>query len=1394
MSGWHGRDNLQRGRRVLAEELIEGSVEGPGRVVQPQMRALSTKEKKELIGWKAHYEQDHIPFRRDCITCLETAGKDRMRKKVKCPQSYCLSLDISGPFKPGRDQLAREVRYMLVGVITIPVHKEVPLVEAMKELGVAVQPRDDLEDEGPESGDAESGEQQEPDLWDAAPEVAEPIGAGDAEEMRALEEKWRAFLGQERDAGDNKVKSLTFGVPLVSRHATEVIKATAQIYARVRVLCIPVLRVHTDRAREFASAPFRHWIQQRDLLFTMTAGDEPSGNGRVEREIGIIKAHVRTLMQSSRAPPDFWPMAFRQAAEQRTRTQLLSMGIQVPSLLPFGATLVAKRKTWFQRTDEWNQPAERVTCWGPAADMSMTSQGYYVCNAAGKWFRSTVLVKPDETIPDSLREVQRYVDEKLHQEEAEGDDPRPDGESSPAPKTEPPHGGHQEGGSDVRRRLHGKQPGPDAKVQAEMQQLPAGNVGMMPHDPPGRRCYGKQPALGNTRQNAEPDDVGGPRPILVARPSLQVLREGGECQAPNSWCGGSSPTAWAQPRKDLRHGGDQEWVMLQLLQHREMTRIVQDETARLLEGGSTTSWQEVCQAKGELEELEHQLGCQIAGGEAGESQKGDERDGAKAWCKTLQAVDPTENVNREKEAEVYPLEVLQTRTIPIEEVRRDLRTWIEPFRKEVEKLTGGPVSRLTAEEFKALKDQQVDMQIIPMKLVATRKPNKLKGRIVACGNLAEEYAHDDLSAGGACAIAVRAAIHVAANRGWQLGSIDVTGAFLQAPRRGNDRLTICEPPKLLQAMKLVQPGEVWRVDCALYGFAESPSDWARYRDECLRKVEWWTGGDHYALQPTPEKHLWKVLRNHEEVRGVLCVYVDDILAGSDRKVLEELFSALKRTWVCSPKEYVSEERTMKFCGYDIRARRDGGYEISQHGYLKDLLDRRKVTGCEKSPGPKIKEGEDEPWDREALQEAQAITGEMQWIANRTRPDVTYITGLMARMLHRRPKYVVELGRHLLRYLRATVEHKLTYKPLQVWEKEGKTPELGQSLGSLEIFSDASYAPPHEQYRSVQGLLVSHGHNPLLWASSRQAFIVQSTAEAELLSYNESYQAGESIGALLEIFGYCTQKRLYGDNKAALVLCTGETGPWRTRHLRLRAAKLREAVQDQGTWTATHLRGDQLVADGLTKSLLGQSFDRFVTQLHLGTSEQSGNSGLKRNSTQDKMQATLSIKKLAIPGILAATSAALISAGRKSLGAVVGLCAGLTWLAQDQNQELTRKDQEATRKNGDAHQKAQDGKPESGGATRVTKAKVGVLDVETAQDGKPCHGGATRVTKDEVGVRVETVQDGKPERGGATINQKTEVLGVGQVGSPALRAFRVRFDLSHEPADVPRSLELGQDGG
>ena len=74
------------------------------------------------------------------------------------------------------------------------------------------------------------------------------------------------------------------------------------------------------------------------------------------------------------------------------------------------------------------------------------------------------------------------------------------------------------------------------------------------------------------------------------------------------------------------------------------------------------------------------------------------------------------------------------------------------------------------------------------------------------------------------------------------------------------------------------------------------------------------------------------------------------------------------------------------------------------------------------------EGEDEEMCGSALKEAQGLVGELQWVASRTRPDVSYSTGVLARMMHRRPKYTVQLAGYLLKYLKVTTGRRcLHYK-------------------------------------------------------------------------------------------------------------------------------------------------------------------------------------------------------------------------------------------------------------------------------------------------------------------------------------------------------------------------------
>ena len=94
-------------------------------------------------------------------------------------------------------------------------------------------------------------------------------------------------------------------------------------------------------------------------------------------------------------------------------------------------------------------------------------------------------------------------------------------------------------------------------------------------------------------------------------------------------------------------------------------------------------------------------------------------------------------------------EVLQTRVVNMEEVRANPNEWKEAFKKEYDTLTAGPVTPISQQEFDNLVKSKVEMEILPMKGVATLKPpNRHKARIVVCGNYSTNVPDVDTSVGG----------------------------------------------------------------------------------------------------------------------------------------------------------------------------------------------------------------------------------------------------------------------------------------------------------------------------------------------------------------------------------------------------------------------------------------------------------------------------------------------------------------------------------------------------------------------------------------------------------------------------------------------------------------------
>ena len=854
-----------RGLARWADGLVEAIGTAIERQMGPSCKKLNSREVQAMEAWRRHCEAGHVPARRDCATCLEGGGRDRARKAQAHSQAFCMSVDLTGPFVPGHDQEIKDCKYMMVATITIPVRQGEPLVQSLKEMstekGVIAEDEEVIEKAElvPELGQGESHLLQEGE------EETEPGdgGAMSQEQKDSLEDAWRRFVAEGQEC---EVRTLTLAVPIKDRREESVISGLARIYARARGLGVPILRLHSDRARELTSKEVRAWARARDLMQTFSAGDEPTGNARTERSVGILKARARVALVAADAEERYWPLAMRHAAEELLRAQLRNLGIVAPRLLPFGAKVKVQRKTWFKRGKPWSNPMQTATIWGPASDMSISSNGYYLCTEQGHWIRSTVVVMPTYW-GDAVQAVQ--------QEEER------------------------------------------AEVLGIMAEDERPVLAIQAHDVPRRRIHQKT----------------APTQTEADNPSLRCLREGGE------WTGTERAEQWEEP--DMA-----QLEVMHLQQHAEMKRIFREEMYRIQDGDS------------------HEAEVRVA----------------KAMIKELRSLEDQMEVLERERAEKVKVEVgntpevLQTRVVSPEEVRAHLEDWVPAFQKEVTELTSGPVTRTTRKQVEEWRRQGKEVEVLPMKAIASLKPPaRRKGRVVVCGNYAGEKAAD-VSVGGICTMALRGVVHASALRRWRIGTIDVKCAFLQAPRRRGTKISITEPPNLLKQMNLVAGDEVWQVHQALYGYVESPADWADHRDKKLKELRWTHQEQQYTLQATGEPHMWKIQRQDGEQRGFLCVYVDDMAAAAEEAEMHACLDAIESLWECSPREVVETRGWVRFCGYEMQMKEGGGYRLRQTSYIQDILKRRGITGTENVAGPKIEADEDEPQNPEVLKQAQMVIG------------------------------------------------------------------------------------------------------------------------------------------------------------------------------------------------------------------------------------------------------------------------------------------------------------------------------------------------------------------------------------------------------------------------------------
>ena len=382
-------------------------------------------------------------------------------------------------------------------------------------------------------------------------------------------------------------------------------------------------------------------------------------------------------------------------------------------------------------------------------------------------------------------------------------------------------------------------------------------------------------------------------------------------------------------------------------------------------------------------------------------------------------------------------------TVHPREMEDHVEKWVPAMEDEINSLEKklGAVKRhrgQSARDYLA----QPGVTVVPGKVVCTVKPPSKEGqqyrrkaRIVGCGNFQPRDPNEINYSGGAVSEAVRLGIAEAARRRWHALTGDVVSAFLRAPVPPDTRLALRPPAALIRA-GLATQDEIWEVQTALYGFRTSPRWWSSHRMEKMREAK--TEAGLVFKQGVADQDVWQAITSEGEIAALIIVYVDDYLVVGSAEACLDIHQWFSTTWETTQPSWATPTTAVRFLGMEIKQclSMEGeieGYTLDQEGYIEELLRHHGVGEQEKSLIPAQKELMTlDPtqfpisYTPAELKQAQSMTGELAWLAQRCRPDLTYVVSIMGSLATRDPARVALIGHKALPERREGMEDALQH--------------------------------------------------------------------------------------------------------------------------------------------------------------------------------------------------------------------------------------------------------------------------------------------------------------------------------------------------------------------------------
>ncbi|CAI7768023.1 unnamed protein product [Closterium sp. NIES-53] len=407
---------------------------------------------------------------------------------------------------------------------------------------------------------------------------------------------------------------------------------------------------------------------------------------------------------------------------------------------------------------------------------------------------------------------------------------------------------------------------------------------------------------------------------------------------------------------------------------------------------------------------------------------------------------------------------------------------------------------------------------------------------------------------------LRVLLHVAAQRDFELHSLDFSTPFLQGSL--HEEMWLRRPPGFTGSFPA---GTQWRLRRPVYGLRQAPREW----HDTLRTTLAALG----FAPSTADASLF--LRTDTTLPPFyVLMYVDDLVfATADTEALAHVKSELQKRHTCTDLGELTSYLGLRI----TRDRAQRTITLTKSHMVQQVLQRFGFTysSPQSTPLPTGHSLSAPPSDEsvEPSGPYPELVGCLMYLMTCTRPDLAYPLSLLARYVAsgRHQKVHWDAAKWVLRYLCSTSG-------------------MGLVLGGgarvvLTSHADASWVDDLATQRSSQGYTFSLGSGSVSWRSTRTSSVLSFSCEAEIYAGAMAAQELRWLTYLLTDLGEapCSPPVLYVDNKAMLALCKEHRLEHRTKHIALHYFLARE-LQQRGQLRLAYVASQANTADVFTKAL------------------------------------------------------------------------------------------------------------------------------------------------------------------------------------------------------------------